>query len=94
MKPLSIYEVTDGESGFFLPCFHIQQYQQGDFMKEELTVSQVADICNCHFNTVKNYTNRGYIQALRDNNNFRRYSLAEALKLKEILEIRMRGQND
>lgn len=57
---------------------------------EELTVSQVANICNCHFNTVKNYTNHGFIQATRDNNNFRRYSLQEALKLKEILSIRKR----
>ena len=54
----------------------------------DLTINQVAKICNCHINTVKNYTDRGYIQATRDSNNFRRYSLSEALKLKEILTIR------
>jgi DNA-binding transcriptional MerR regulator len=57
---------------------------------ENLTVSQVGNICDCHFNTVKNYTAKGYIQAARDNNGFRRYSLQEALKLKEILSIRRR----
>ncbi len=60
----------------------------------DLTISQVAKICNCHINTVKNYTDRIYIQATRDNNNFRRYSLAEALKLKEILSIRKRVANE
>ena len=57
----------------------------------ELTVSQVAKIAGCHSNTVLNYERKGYIQALRDSNNFRRYPLAEALKLKEILNIRTRG---
>jgi len=57
----------------------------------DLTVSQVAKIAGCHINTVLNYEQRGYIQALRDHNNFRRYSLGEALKLKEILSIRTRG---
>ena len=57
----------------------------------ELTTSQVAKIAGCHFNTVLNYERKGYIQALRDNNNFRRYPLSEALKLKEILNIRTRG---
>jgi len=60
----------------------------------DLTISQVAEICNCHINTVKNYTERGYIQAFRDNNNFRRYSLADALRLKEILTIRKRVANE
>lgn len=57
----------------------------------DLTVSQVAKIAGCHINTVKNYEERGYIQAMRDRNNIRRYPLSEALKLKEILNIRMRG---
>ena len=60
----------------------------------DLTVSQVAKIVGCHINTVKNYEGRGYIQAMRDNNNIRRYPLAEALKLKEILEIRRRAGNE
>jgi DNA-binding transcriptional MerR regulator len=53
-----------------------------------LTISDVARIARCHVNTVKNYERRGYIKPLRDNNNFRRYSQQEALKLKELLEIR------
>ena len=60
----------------------------------DLTVSQVAKIAGCHINTVLNYEQRGYIQAMRDNNNFRRYPLAEALKLKEILGIRRRAGNE
>ena len=58
---------------------------------EDLTVCQVAKIADCHINTVKNYTEKGYVQATRDTNNFRRYSLAEALRLKEILTSRKRG---
>ena len=62
-------------------------------MSEDLTVAQVANIADCHLNSVKNYTKRGYIEATRDVNGFRRYSLAEALKLKEILSIRRREPN-
>ena len=59
----------------------------------DLTINQVAEICDCHINTVKNYTEKGYIQALRDTNNFRRYSLADALRLKEILNLRKSAAN-
>ncbi|MBW1613806.1 MAG: MerR family DNA-binding transcriptional regulator [Deltaproteobacteria bacterium] len=52
-----------------------------------LTISQVAKVAGCHPNTVLNYEQRGYIQPMRDNNNFRRYPLADALRLKEILSI-------
>ena len=54
----------------------------------DLTVEQVADIADCHRNTVLNYEKQGYIKSMRDNNNFRRFSLQEALKLKKILNIR------
>jgi DNA-binding transcriptional MerR regulator len=53
-----------------------------------LTVNQVAGIAGCHRGTVLNYERRGYIKPLRDNNNFRRYTKQDALKLKQILEIR------
>lgn len=63
-------------------------------MMEDLRIYQVAKIANCHINTVKNYEKKGYIEALRDANNHRRYSLQEALKLKEILSIRTRGAKE
>jgi DNA-binding transcriptional MerR regulator len=53
-----------------------------------LTVSQVAEIAGCHRGTVLNYERRGYLKPFRDNNNFRRYSRRDAVKLKQILEIR------
>ena len=55
-----------------------------------LTISDVSKIAGCHRNTVLNYENRGYIFSMRDTNNFRRYTLEQAIKLKEILSIRMR----
>lgn len=54
----------------------------------DLTVCQVAKIAGCHINTVRNYEEHGYIQPMRDHNNRRRYSMAEALKLKELFNIR------
>ena len=54
----------------------------------DLTVSQVANIAGCHRVTVLNYEKRGYIKPMRDNNNHRRYTKQDALKLKQILEIR------
>jgi DNA-binding transcriptional MerR regulator len=54
----------------------------------DLTVAQVADIVGCHINTVKNYEEQGFIKAMRDHNNHRRYRLGEALKLKRIFSIR------
>ena len=53
-----------------------------------LTVSQVAEIAGCHRGTVLNYERRGYIKPLRDNNNHRRFSRQDAMKLKQILKIR------
>jgi DNA-binding transcriptional MerR regulator len=54
----------------------------------DLTVSEVAAIAGCHRLTVLNYEKRGYLKPLRDINNRRRYTKAEALKLKQLLEIR------
>lgn len=54
----------------------------------DLTVSQVAEIAGCHRLTVLNYTKRGYLKPMRDHNNFRRYTKQDALKLKQLLEIR------
>ena len=54
----------------------------------DLTAEQVARIAGCHRNTVINYERNGYIRPLRDNNNFRRYTLQDAMKLREILNIR------
>jgi DNA-binding transcriptional MerR regulator len=54
----------------------------------DLTVSQVAEIAGCHPRTVLNYEKKGYIKPFRDNNNFRRYTKEDALKLKQLLEIR------
>jgi DNA-binding transcriptional MerR regulator len=53
-----------------------------------LTAEQVARLAGCHRNTVLNYERRGYIKPLRDHNNFRRYTKRDAIKLKQILEIR------
>ena len=63
-------------------------------MEKNLTVAQVAQIAGCHILTVKNYEKRGYIQPWRDINNHRRFSLAEAIKLKEILSIGKRAANE
>ena len=57
-------------------------------MKNDLTVEQVAGIAGCHRNTVLRYERDGYITPVRDHNNFRRYTLQQALKLKKIFEIR------
>ncbi len=59
-------------------------------MKNEydLTVEQVAQIAGCHRNTVLRYEKEGYVSPMRDRNNYRRYSLQDALKLKEIINLR------
>jgi DNA-binding transcriptional MerR regulator len=53
-----------------------------------LTVEQVARIAGCHRNTVLRYEKEGYLTPMRDNNGFRRFSKRDALKLKQLLEIR------
>lgn len=54
----------------------------------DLTVAQVAVIAGCHRNTVLRYDKIGMIYSKRDVNGYRRYSLGEAIKLKEILATR------
>lgn len=53
-----------------------------------LTVKQVAGIVGCHRNTVLRYEKYGYVSPMRDKNNYRRYSLQQALKLKKIIDLR------
>jgi len=59
-----------------------------------LTISEVAKIAMCHVNTVRNYERKGHIAVFRDQNNFRRYTLKEALKLKDLLSQRTGTQNE
>lgn len=54
----------------------------------DLTVAGLAKFASCHRNTVVSYCNRGLITAYRDVNNYRRFSKAEALKLKKLLNHR------
>lgn len=57
--------------------------------QKDFTAAQVAKIAGCHRNTVVNYTLRGVITSMRDSNGFRRYTMADALKLKKIIEHRI-----
>ena len=63
-------------------------------MEMNLTTCQVAKIAGCHSNTVLNYEKRGYIHPSRDFNGFRRYSLQDALRLKDILNVRIGRRGD
>ena len=56
--------------------------------KYDLTVKEVAGIIGCHRNTVLRYEKDGYVSPMRDKNNYRRYSLQQALELKKILNLR------
>ncbi len=53
-----------------------------------LSVSEVAEIVGCHRNTLLRYEKEGYVTPMRDNNNYRRYTVQQALKLKKILDSR------
>ena len=53
-----------------------------------LTVAHVAKIANCHPNTVRHYDSKGLIQSQRDINGYRRFSLEQALRLRELLSWR------
>lgn len=57
----------------------------------DLRISQAARLIECHVNTLRNYECRGLIKPLRDHNGHRRYSVDQALKIKEL--INMRGEN-
>lgn len=56
--------------------------------KYDLTVKEVARIIGCHRNTILRYEKDGYVSPMRDKNNYRRYSLQQALELKKILNLR------
>jgi DNA-binding transcriptional MerR regulator len=56
--------------------------------KYNLTVKDVAEIVGCHRNTLLRYEKDGYVSPMRDNNNYRRYTLQQALKIKKILDSR------
>ena len=56
--------------------------------KYKLTVNEAAEIVGCHRNTLLRYEKDGYVSPMRDNNNYRRYSLQQVLKLKKILGSR------
>jgi len=53
-----------------------------------MTVAEVADFAGCHRNTVLKYERQGYIKAMRDHNDFRRFSRSSAKRLKALLSIR------
>lgn len=61
---------------------------QESFEGALLTVADLAKIAKCHRSTVLRYEGKGVIQSERDGNNFRRYSLDDALRLKELLSTR------
>lgn len=54
----------------------------------DLLVHQVAIVCGCHPNTVRNADRKGIIRSQRDYNNYRRFTWQEAMKLKAILNWR------
>lgn len=58
--------------------------------RANLNVATVARFAGCHDNTVRQYEKKGLIKAYRDFNNFRWFTLQDAVKLKEILNIRRR----
>ena len=56
--------------------------------KYVLTIKDVAEIVGCHRNTLIRYEKGGYVSPMRDNNNYRRYTLQQALKIKKIRNLR------
>jgi len=56
--------------------------------KYDLTIKEVAEIVGCHRNTLIRYEKGGYVSPMRDNNNYRRYTLQQALKIKKIRNLR------
>jgi len=54
-----------------------------DNQKKILLVDDVAKIAGCHRSTVMRYEEKGLITPIRDENNFRRFSLEDALYLRQ-----------
>ncbi len=64
-------------------------------MQRDLTVGELAELVGVHKNTVRNYCAKGLITPLRDRNNWRRFTVTEALRFKELLaERRPDGGNN
>lgn len=55
----------------------------------DLFVAQVAEIAGCHPNTVRRYESRGVISPKRDMNGYRRYTVKQALALKNTIAKRI-----
>ena len=56
--------------------------------KANLRVGEVAKLVGVHVNTIINYERRGVIKSMRDINNYRRYTMKDALELKRIISSR------
>jgi len=56
--------------------------------ESNLKVLEVAKYCGCCRNTVINYTNKGIISPVRDLYGRRRYSQADADRLRQLLSAR------
>ncbi len=61
-------------------------------INEDLRVAEVAKIANCHPLTVRNRERKGDIEASRDLNNHRRFSVEQALRLRDLLTTRIHNQ--
>ena len=55
----------------------------------QLYVKDVARLAGCCNQTVINFEKRGLIKPVRDKNNFRRFTEAQAIRVKEIFNIRV-----
>ena len=55
----------------------------------DLMVSEVAAIAGCHPNTVRRYEHRGVVRPQRDLNGYRRYTMEQALELRDALARRV-----
>ena len=59
---------------------------------DDLLISAVARICQCHIRTVQRWIDKGVITvAYRDVNGYRRFTMEDALVLKSFLSLKRRG---
>lgn len=60
----------------------------GEVMEtKKLSISEVAQTAGCRIKTVREYERKGLMRPLKSGNKDRRYSLDEALHLKQILQF-------
>lgn len=52
----------------------------------DLMVHEVAEMLGVHVDTVRRYANSGKLRAMRDYNNYRRFSYGDVTRLKNELE--------